>query len=54
LQQLLECFTHKDPIIRELASRAVLKIANTEMGRVTFVQNALIEVTAQLFDDPVK
>jgi hypothetical protein len=46
LQQLLGCFSHKDAIIRELASRAVLKIANTEMGRVVFVQNSLIEVTA--------
>lgn len=39
LQQLLACFSHKDSNIRELASRAVLKIANTEMGRVVFVQN---------------
>jgi hypothetical protein len=46
LQQLLGCFSHKDSIIRELASRAVLKIAGTEMGRVVFVQNSLIEVTA--------
>lgn len=37
LNQLLACFSHKDANIRELASRAVLKIANTEMGRVVFV-----------------
>lgn len=54
LQQLLSCFSHKEAHIRELASRAVLKIANTEMGRVVFVQNNLIEVTASLFDDPEK
>lgn len=46
LQQLLTCFSHKDSNIRELASRAVLKIAGTEMGRVVFVQNSLIDVTA--------
>lgn len=32
----------------------MVKIASTEMGRVVFVQNQLIEVTASLFDDPVK
>ena len=37
LQSLLACFNHKDANIRELASRAVLKIAGTEMGRVVFV-----------------
>jgi hypothetical protein len=54
LASLLACFNHKEASIRELASRAVLKIAGTEMGRVVFVQNHLIEVTAQLFDDPEK
>lgn len=37
LKQLLLCFSHKDANIRELASRAVLKITNSEMGRVIFV-----------------
>ena len=46
LQSLLTCFSHKEANIRELASRAVLKIANTEMGRVVFIQNSLIELTA--------
>ena len=53
LNQLLKCFSDNDSTTRELASRAVLKICNTEMGRVVFVQNQLIELTASLFDDPV-
>ena len=38
---------------RELASRAILKIANTEKGRVTIVSQRVLAIVANLFDDPV-
>lgn len=50
---MVGCFKDKDAQIRELAARAVLKVTNTEMGRVIFVSNNLIDVTAALFNDPV-
>jgi hypothetical protein len=53
LTNLINCFKDKNTEIRELAARAVLKVTNTEMGRVIFVTNSLIEVTAALFNDPV-
>lgn len=37
LYQLVQCFEEENSEIRELASRAILKVANTEMGRVTLV-----------------
>lgn len=52
LVRLVACFEDKDSEIRELASRAVLKVTNTEMGRVIFVSNNLVEVVATLFNDP--
>lgn len=52
--QLVGCFQDKNHEIRELASRAILKMAGTEMGRVIFVSNNLIEVTATLFFDDIK
>ena len=54
LASLVMCFKDTDDVIRELASRAVLKVTNVEMGRVVFVANTLIQVTASLFDDQVK
>lgn len=51
LYQLVGCFREKDDVIRELASRAVLKIGNTEKGRVTLVNNELLNVIAKLFND---
>jgi hypothetical protein len=33
LQELVKCFKEQDDVIRELASRAVLKVALTEKGR---------------------
>jgi aryl carrier-like protein len=42
LVSLVSCFKDTDNVIRELASRAVLKVTNIEMGRVVFVANALV------------
>lgn len=50
---LMQCFKEENDEIRELASRAVLKVANTELGRVTLVQCELLEEIAKLFDDHV-
>ena len=51
LSELVKCFKEKDNEIRELASRAVLKVANTEKGRVVLVQNKIIHDIRKLFDD---
>lgn len=37
LKQLVKCFSEADNIIRELASRAVVKVACTEKGREILV-----------------
>lgn len=50
---IFSCRDQKDDEIRELASRAVLKIANTESGRVTIVTSRALAIIANLFDDPV-
>ena len=37
LGELIKCFKEEDETIRELASRAVLKVACTEQGRETLI-----------------
>ena len=49
--ELILCFKEKDNTIRELASSAVLKIANTEQGRVTLVASKSLAIIAGRFDD---
>ena len=51
--ELILCFKEKDNTIRELASSAVLKIANTEQGRVTLVASKSLAIIAGRFDDQV-
>lgn len=53
LMCLVYCCREQDDIIRELASRAILKIANTEKGRVTLVSSRSLAIVANLFDDAV-
>lgn len=53
LMCLIYCCREKDDVIRELASRAILKIANTEKGRVTIVSSRSLAIVANLFDDNV-
>ena len=48
---LVYCCREEDHVIRELASRAILKIANTEKGRVTLVSSRSLAIVANLFDD---
>jgi hypothetical protein len=54
LEKLVECFTNKDDLIRELASRAVMQIARVERGRQTLVDNKIVENIAKLFEDEVE
>ena len=49
----MKCFTERDPVIRELASQAVLKVANTEKGREILVTQQIVRDVRRLFDDGV-
>ena len=53
LFQLVHCCRESDNTIRELASSAILKIANTEMGRNTLIQSKTLAIISGLFDDKV-
>ena len=53
LTEMIKCFRHPNDVIRELASHAVLLVAATEIGRVTIVQNDLVKVISELFDDNI-
>jgi len=53
LMQLVYCCRQMDDTIRELASRAILQIANTEKGRVTLIHGRILAIVAGLFDDTV-
>ena len=51
LLELIKCFKEADDTIRELASRAVLKVACTEQGREVLIENKCVQEIKQLFDD---
>ena len=51
LSELVKCFKEADNDIRELASRAVLKVANTEKGRKIIVEKKIVTDIRKLFDD---
>ena len=48
---LVYCCREVDNMVRELASSAIMKIANTEKGRVTLVSSRSLAIVANLFDD---
>jgi hypothetical protein len=52
LNELVKCFKEKDPVIRELASRAVIKVASTENGRIVLVEDEIVPMIRELVDDP--
>lgn len=54
LEKLVACFTDKDDVIRELASRAVMQIARIERGRKILVDNKIVDDVAKLFEDEVE
>ena len=43
LSELIKCFSEEDIVIRELASRAVLKVASTDKGRKVLVDTKIVE-----------
>lgn len=49
--ELVKCFKESDDVIRELASRAVLKVATTEHGRETLIHEKIVPEIKTLFDD---
>lgn len=51
--QLAKSCREEDDTIRELASRAMLQIANTEKGRVILVSSQALAIISGLFDDKV-
>lgn len=51
LSELIKCFSEEDIVIRELASRAVLKVASTDKGRKVLVDTKIVENIRQLFED---
>lgn len=51
LEELVKCFKETDSTIRELASRAVLRVATTEKGRETLITHKIIAEIKTLFDD---
>ena len=51
--ELVNCFEESDDIIRELASRAIIKCCGTEQARFFIVQDEMIPKIRFLFDDKV-
>lgn len=51
--ELVNCFEEQDDIIRELASRAIIKCCGTEQSRLCIVQEDMIPKIRFLFDDRV-
>lgn len=51
LGELVKCFKEKDDTIRELASRAILKVACTEQGREKLIAHNTVLDIKGLFDD---
>jgi hypothetical protein len=50
-KEIVKCFKEEDDEIRELASRAIIKIASTEHGRETLITNKIVLEIKSLFDD---
>jgi hypothetical protein len=51
LNELVRCFDEEDEVIRELASRAMIKVASTEKGRNTLVELEIVPMIQGLFND---
>ena len=52
LNELVRCFEEEDAVIRELASRAVIKVAGTKMGREILIEDEIVPRIRELFNDP--
>jgi len=53
LEELARCFDEEDAVIRELASRAIIKVAGTEKGRYILVDEEIVPRIKDLFNDEV-
>ena len=53
LNELVRCFDEEDDVIRELASRAIIKVACSEKGRFTLVADEIVPKIRELFNDEV-
>lgn len=53
MMEIVNCFEEKDDVIRELSSRAIIKICGTEQGREIIVSEEIIPKIRALFDDEV-
>ena len=53
LYELVRCFDEEDKVIRELASRAIIKVATTEKGRYILIEDEIIPRVKDLFNDEV-
>ena len=51
LTELVRCFEEEDNTIRELASRAVIKVAGTKMGREILIDDEIVPRIRELFND---
>lgn len=51
LSELVRCFEEEDATIRELASRAVIKVAGTKMGREILIEDEIVPRIRELFND---
>ena len=53
LYELVRCFEENDKTIRELASRAIIKVAASEKGRNILIEDEIIPRIKELFNDEV-
>ena len=53
IEQLVKCFQSDNDTLRQLASSAVMKVANVEKGREYIVENKIIVDITKLFEDDV-
>jgi hypothetical protein len=53
LAELIRCFDEEDEVIRELGSRAIIKVAGTEKGRIILIEDEYVPKIRELFNDNV-
>lgn len=53
IMELVRCFDDEDDVIRELASRAIIKSAGSETGRFVLIRDEYVPKIRDLFDDKV-
>ena len=53
LLELVRCFEEDVEVIRELGSRAIIKVAGTEKGRIILIEDEIIPKIRDLFNDKV-